>query len=84
MLVLLIIVWLLAGLIAVWREYHGMLKSWYDSYEESYWDFDKESGFSAIRLLLYISPIMILGGLFSLSLCELTPNTCWWFTTKNK
>lgn len=81
---LLIILWLLCGIIAVWRVYHGDLKNWYEKFDESYWDFDKKNGFSSIRLLLYMSPIMILGGLISLLLWELTSDTCWWFTTKNK
>ena len=80
-----IIVWLLLGVIAIWRDYHGILKDWYDRYGESYWDFDKENNnYSAIRLVIYSTPIIILGGLISLIMIELSTPTCWWFTTKNK
>ncbi len=85
MITLFIILWLLLGIIAVWRSYHGDLKYWYNQFNESYWDFDKENGFSAIRLLIYTSPLIILGGLFSLLTLELTSkDNCWWFTTRNK
>ena len=85
MITLFIILWLICGIIAVWRYYHGTLKSWYDSYKESYWDFDKENNnISTIRLVVYSSPIIILGGLISLLLWESSNHNCWWFTTKNK
>lgn len=86
MIVLFIIIWLLLGIIAVWRDYHGTLKTWYEDFNESYWDFDKENNnSSAIRMMLYISPLLILGGLIILLIFEsVDTNNCWWFTTKNK
>jgi hypothetical protein len=79
-----IVIWLLLGIIAVWREYHGTLKSWYDDFNESYWDFHKREGSSAIKMLLIFSPVLIFGGLISLIMFESLTTTCWWFTTKNK
>ena len=83
-----IILWLFVGFIAVWRMYHGDLKGWYELANESYWDFDKRQGTSAIRYLLKFSLIFILCGLVSLLSFELRSNNyfkpTWWFTTKNK
>ena len=84
MITLLIIIWLLLGIIAVWRDYHGTLKEWYCSYRESYWKFDKEENGSSIRFLLYLSPLFIFSGLITLIMFESLSKTCWWFTTKNK
>lgn len=87
MTILLITLWLLCGVICVWRLYHGDLKSWYYKFGESYWDFDKRNnGNSAIRLVLYLSPLFILMGVISLIVSELDnkTNNTWWFTTKNK
>lgn len=79
-----IIIWLLLGIIAVWREYHGSLKNWYIQFNESYWEFDKKENNSSIRFLLYSSPLFIFGGLITLIMFELLSKNCWWFTTKNK
>ena len=86
MLILFIIIWLLLGVIAVWRDYHGTLKEWYRNYGESYWKFDKENNnSSAIRMIVNTSPLLIIGGLITLLISEsISTNTCWWFTTKNK
>ena len=88
MIILIFSIWLLCGVIAVWRLYHGDLKGWYELTGQSYWDFDKErGGDSAIRFLLHISPIFILGGLVTLIISEANPYPycpTWWFTTKNK
>jgi uncharacterized membrane protein len=85
MYILSIIIWLLLGIIAVWREYHGVLKYWYVRYNESYWNFHKKNNLSSLGLLIMLSPIFILFGLVSLIILELTnPDSCWWFTTKNK
>ena len=79
-----IIIWLLLGIVAIWRVYHGCLKWWYNIYKESYW---KSNNNMALKTLLGFSPIFIIGGGVTLLLFELTlkPSTpCWWFTTKNK
>lgn len=82
-----IIVWLLCGVIAIWRGYHSYLKLWYENFQESYWDFNKIKGKSTIKTFLTMSPILILGGLASLITIEIFIESnykCWWFTTKNK
>lgn len=79
-----IIIWLLLGIITVWREYHGLLKTWYKDFNESYWEFDKRENNSGIRVLLYSSPLLIFGGLITLIMSGLLSTPCWWFTTKNK
>ena len=83
---LLVIIWLICGLIAVWRDYHGCLKNWYEQFNESYWDFHRRQGESAISIIIWGSPLIILGGLFSLLLVEYDNNVkpVWYFTTKNK
>jgi hypothetical protein len=85
MTVLFIIIWLLLGIIAVWRDYHGTLKEWYHNHKESYWKFDKKNNnVSAIRTIVNTSPLLIIGGLISLLISESINTTTWWFTTKNK
>lgn len=80
-----LIIWLLCGIIAVWREYHGTLKTWYEDSNESYWDYHKREGSSGIMMLLWMTPLFILCGTCSLIIVELySENNCWWFTTKNK
>ncbi len=82
--ILFIIIWLLIGIIAVWRMYHYNLKDWYNDFKESYWDFDKREGSSSIRFLLYMSPLLIVGGLATLIISEIMHGGCWYFTTKDK
>lgn len=85
MITLFTILWLLCGIIAVWRQYHGSLKNWYNEFNESYWDFDKREGGCALRILLIFSPVFILGGLISIVVFEIAlKENSWWFTTKNK
>jgi hypothetical protein len=86
-LIILTILWLLIGIIAVWREYHGCLKLWYNGYQESCWYFDKKNNkTSAIRILCYMAPILILAGVITLFVLEASnSDSCWYFTTpKNK
>lgn len=77
--------WLLSGAIGFWRTYHGLLKHWYDMFGYSYWDYD-EGGMSALKLMCFLSPILIIGGMLSLLLLEISyvAKPVWWFTTKNK
>lgn len=82
MLITVIITWLFLGIINIWRTYHGMLRHWYISNNQSYWEFDKQRGFSAIRLFLLLSPIIILMGAIGLILFELLFDNTWYFTTK--
>lgn len=81
-----IIIWLLCGIIAVWREYHGLLEYWYIMHNESYWDYDRENNkSSAIRFFLTMSPFFICCGLTYLIVNEMSSiKKSWWFTTKNK
>lgn len=79
------IIWCLLGLISVWRTYHGALKDWWNFSSESYWDFHKRNGGSALINLLLFSPIFVIGGPISLILFEfISKDNCWFFTTKNK
>ena len=82
--IILITVWLLMGFICVWRTYHGSLKDWHESFNESYWDFHKRNGDSALTILFLFSPIWIMGGGLTLLIAEIFGKQCWWFTTKNK
>lgn len=79
-----IIVWLLLGIIATWRMYHGTLKSWYIRFNESYWKYHDRNGDSAIHFLVIFSPLLILGGMITFILHLIDKEVCWWFTTKNK
>ena len=85
MITLFIIIWLLLGMITVWRTYHGFLKHWYICYNESYWKYVKEQNGTVFKILFLGSPIFIIGGLLTLLLFEFSfQYNCWWFTTKNK
>jgi len=85
MIVLFIIIWLLLGIIAVWRNYHGWLKFWYIEFNESYWEYAKTENGKVFKILFWGSPILISGGLITLLLFEFSSkDNCWWFTTKNK
>lgn len=81
MIITIIIIWLLLGLIAVWRFYHGTLKDWYITFNESIWEYDP----SLMISIIVTSPLHITGGLFTLIIVELSscPKS-WWFTTKDK
>ncbi len=82
-----LIIWFLIGAAAAWRYYHGVLKGWYDNFNESYWDYECE-GLSAIKLIVLGSPILVVGGLFSVLLTEFILTSpyqpTWWFTTRGK
>lgn len=85
MLITFIIIWLLLGIISIWRQYHGWLKFWYNSYNESYWKYAKKENGQVFTLLFLGSPLFIIGGVLTLLFFEfLTEGNCWWFTTKNK
>ncbi len=85
-----IISWLLSGILGVQIAYYSTLKSWYFNHGESYWDFDKRNGDSAIRFLLIFSPILVIGGCISLFTITITTylnekhNFCLYFKVSNK
>lgn len=75
------VIWGLLGFIAHWRIYHGLLKEWFQKWNESLWDEDP----TTLKLLLWASPIFIVGGLLTLLLGEfMFKYNTWWFTTKDK
>ncbi len=73
-----IIIWLLTGLITVWRHYHGINKYWYET-------FNKKESSSLIRTLLFVSPIFIAGGIITAILFTSLTHVkgCWWFRIPN-
>lgn len=76
--ILILILWLLAGYCA-WRcRYYGMIKSWYNTFKEDYRDYKDGSALSFWR---FVSPLVILGGLVSLitGYCLDSENWCWNF-----
>ena len=64
MLMLFIIIWLLLGVIAVWRTYWGDIKRWHLQFN---CDLRKDNTFNShLKFLTTYSPILILGGLLTL------------------
>lgn len=82
--VILIIVWLLLGLIAAWRRYHGILKNWYNFNKESYWDSNKRYRSLAIVSISCMFLLFTIYGPISLISELIDDDACWWFTTKDK
>lgn len=82
--IIFLIVWVILGIAGHWRMYHGMLKRWYIRFNESYWDYDKRNGDSAIRFITYTSPLSPLFGLIWFIISFMEEDNCWWFTTKGK
>lgn len=78
MIITFIIIWLLCGIIAVWRIYYGFIKHWYLQFNS---DLRNEySHNNMLKILLILSPLFIIGGLISLILFEtgFSHNT-WYF-----
>lgn len=71
-----IIIWLLLGLIAVWRTYHGMFKDWFLEFGKHRLDTNHTS---AYWVLIIFSPIWIFGGLITLICFEIGNETCWYY-----
>ena len=78
MLMLFIIIWLLLGVITVWRTYWGYIKKWYMKFN---CDLRKDYKFNShLKLLICGSPILIIGGISSLIMSEiLNPYNTWYF-----
>jgi len=77
--------WLLFGLIACWRDYHGYLKHWYESIGESYWKSKYAKKLAIGQFLFYC--IMICFGPIALYTIEKDNgfhSGCWWYNTRNK
>jgi hypothetical protein len=75
--IILITIWLLLGIIAVWRTYYGDIKSWYFKFN---CDLRKDYDYNGhLKLLLIGSPIFIIGGLFSLIMMEVSNSTNTWY-----
>lgn len=86
MIVGIVILWLLAGVISVWRFYHGMLRNFYEHCGLSMWK-EKDGKEFFKKFFLTSCPIFILGGFISiLAYWIAIPRgfNCWYFTTKNK
>jgi hypothetical protein len=87
---LIVVVWLLFGLVAIWREYHTSLKEFYQTFGESIWDKDNRKliGAPAVYSLIISIPFMLLGGPIAFIIFECsdfkTRQRVWYFTTKNK
>jgi len=79
--IIIITLWLLCGLIANWRVYHGILKMWYYKFNESIWSYNS----TVPIIIIMIAPIVMISGPFNIVITELIFDTnTWWFTTKNK
>ena len=79
----LIIIWLLLGLIAVWRTYFGQLKFWYEEFEISLWKSYKKGEAEFFHTFLLFSPFFVIGGLIPLLIFEFmySKDNVWWYKT---
>lgn len=62
------IAWLLLGLLGVWIVFHSVRKDWYKDYEIDYW---QDEGKGVYKELVYLTPILSVGGIVTLFLCVL-------------
>lgn len=78
-------VWLLCGIVAIWRDYHGFLKYWYKMTGKSAWEYPSDRFILKTHGWFYLltfslGPILLLATETS----NETHYGAWWFTTKNK
>lgn len=75
-----IAVWLIIGMIAVWREYWARIKYWYERFGK---DLRKEWEFNShLIFLLICSPVFICGGILTWLVFEYNISrgySCWYF-----
>lgn len=78
MITLFIIIWLLLGIIALWRTYYGWIKEWYLEFND---DLRKNRLYNShLIILLILSPLFLLGGLLSLIYWEsLSRYNTWYY-----
>lgn len=84
MIILLLIIWLLLGIIAVWRCYFGLIKEWWVELKQ---DIRKhQRGNNVVFFLLCYSPIFIMGGGITLLIFETGGlyTTTWYYKLPKK
>lgn len=82
-----VIIWLLLGVAAIVRMYYSSLKDWYNMFGYDYWEFDKRNGGSSLQTIITFSPMILLGGGFSLFLAYISfpwKAQCWYFKCPKK
>lgn len=77
----LIIIWLLIGTISVWRTYFGIQKDWYNRFGTT---MNEDEEADSHKLLLKLSPILILGGLITFIIYASILPQAWWFKAPKK
>lgn len=75
---ILITIWLLLGIIGVWRTYWGAIKEWHIRFNEDI----RNTEYGHHKILIIFSPILIVGGLLTLMIFETIYDNCWYFKTK--
>lgn len=73
--------WLLCGVIAIWRNYFGQLKYWYEKFEVSIWKDYKKGDAPHLKTLIAHSPVFLVGGPITIILfeCLFYKENTWWF-----
>ena len=72
MTIFLIILWLSVGVLGTMSAYYTDIKDWYILFKQDIREWSKNNGGSSLDVIIWLSPILVMGGLITLIMSCMT------------